>query len=217
MRGYQNREDRGSGQSEPTETTGKSDAGSTNSRNFESELLFETSPTGSAMSWDQWSTHDDIGLAELLKTKQVTPHELAEQAARALDLMDSRLNFLIEIFWDVVEDPYQDGMNADGPFRGVPLLVKDNGSKLKGRAQALGTALVRGNLSGYDDPLTTNRRRGGLNLLGRTPPHALCVEYGYAFRDVGNHPQSLLVGLLCGRVSRGAAAVVASGVVPAWQ
>ena len=37
-----------------------------------------------AMGWEEWSRHDGVGLAELVRTGQLTPAELAQQVAAGI-------------------------------------------------------------------------------------------------------------------------------------
>ena len=46
---------------------------------------------------------------------------------------------MVEVFEDVVADPLRDGMDAAGPFAGVPYLMKDLGPTLAGRLQEMGS------------------------------------------------------------------------------
>ncbi|MFM7010570.1 MAG: amidase, partial [Betaproteobacteria bacterium] len=91
-----------------------------------------------AMGWEEWASHDAVGLAALVRAGEVTPAELAAQAAAAIARVNPVLSAVVEVFEDVVTDPLRDGMNAQGPFAGVPYLMKDLGPTLKGRLQEMG-------------------------------------------------------------------------------
>ena len=45
---------------------------------------------------------------------------------------------VVELFDDVIADPGRDGANLDGPFAGLPFLMKDLGPTMKGRLQEMG-------------------------------------------------------------------------------
>ena len=85
------------------------------------------------------------GLAELVRWRQVTPRELAQQAAAAIELVNPSLSAVIEIFADKVADPFDEGLDPDGIFAGVPFLMKDLGPTMKGRLQEMGSRLAIGN------------------------------------------------------------------------
>ncbi len=46
--------------------------------------------------------------------------------------------------------PVADGTNLDGPFAGLPFLMKDLGPTMQGRLQEMGSPLMRGNRATAD-------------------------------------------------------------------
>ena len=107
------------------------------------------------MGWDEWVRHDATSLAGLVRQGQVTPAELAAQVAEGIAKVDPAINAVVEVFADVVADPLKDGMNAAGPFAGVPYLMKDLGPTLAGRKQEMGALLMMGHVAQEDAFLTT--------------------------------------------------------------
>ena len=83
-------------------------------------------------------------------------------------MLNPELNAVLEVFDDAIEDPDSQGMDSEGAFFGVPLLVKDSGSRIAGRLQEGGTLLMKGNRAERDDPFIRNLRRAGFNLIGRS-------------------------------------------------
>lgn len=166
------------------------------------------------MSWDEWAAHDAVGLAALVRSGQVTPAELAAQAAAGVAKVNPVLSAVVEVFDDVVDDPLKDGMNAQGPFAGVPYLMKDLGPTLKGRLQEMGSLLMRGNRPLADAFLTGQIRKAGLNIIGRTttPEFGVCSSAEnpavYVTRNPWNPDYTT-----CGS-SAGTAAALAAGVLP---
>lgn len=116
------------------------------------------------MSWNEWSNLDAIGLADLVRKSQITPREVAQQVALAIDALNPAINSIIEVFDDAVKDPMKDGTNPAGVFAGIPFLMKDLGPTLKGRLQEMGSLLMRGNRSSADSFLTKRIRQAGLNI-----------------------------------------------------
>ena len=80
------------------------------------------------------------------------------------------------MFEDVIADPAKDGANLEGWFAGLPFLMKDLGPTMKGRLQEMGSLLMRGNRAEADTFLTSQMRKAGLNLIGRTttPEFGVC-------------------------------------------
>ncbi|MBN8902535.1 MAG: amidase [Rhodospirillales bacterium] len=167
-----------------------------------------------AMSWDEWAAHDAVGLAERVRAGEVTPAELASQAAAGIARLNPTLDAVVEVFADVVADPLRDGMNPEGPFAGVPWLMKDLGPTLKGRLQEMGSALMRGNRASDDAWLTRRIRAAGLNVIGRstTPEFGCCSSAENPAIYVTHNPWD--TAYTTNGSSAGTAAMVAAGVLP---
>jgi amidase len=167
-----------------------------------------------AMTWDEWAAHDATALAERVRKGELTPAELAAQAAAAIEKINPSTSAVVEVFDDVVADPLRDGMNPDGFFAGVPFLMKDLGPTMKGRLQEMGSRLMRGNRAAADAFLTGKMRQAGLNLIGRTttPEFGLCSSAENPAVYVTRNPWNL--DYTTNGSSAGTAAAVAAGVVP---
>lgn len=166
------------------------------------------------MNWDEWANLDAIGLAELIRKGQITPQEVAQQAALAINALNPEISAIVEVFDDMINDPMKDETNLDGVFAGVPYLMKDLGPTLKGRLQEMGSLLMRGNRSTTDSFLTKRIRQAGLNIIGRTttPEFGLCSSAENPEVYVTRNPWNLDY-TTCGS-SAGTAAAVAAGIVP---
>jgi amidase len=166
------------------------------------------------MSWDEWVQHDAVALAERVRRGDVSPAELAAQAAAGVAKINPAVHAVVEVFDDVVADPLQDGMNPAGPFAGVPFFMKDLGPTLKGRLQEMGAQMMRGNRATADTFLTSQIRRSGLNIIGRTttPEFGVCSSAEnpavYVTRNPWN-PEYTSYGS-----SAGTAVALAAGVLP---
>ncbi len=166
-----------------------------------------------AMSWDEWAKHDAVALAERVRSGDLTPAELAAQAAAGIAKLNPALDAVIEVFDDAVADPLLDGMNPDGVFGGVPYLMKDLGPTLKGRLQEFGSQMMQGNRPAQDSFLTGKIRHAGLNIIGRstTPEFGVCGSAENAFYVTRNPWDTDYT--TCGS-SAGTGAMVAAGVLP---
>ncbi len=167
-----------------------------------------------AMGWDEWAAQDAVGLAALVRQGQVTPAELAAQAAAAVGKVNPTLAAVVEVFEDVVADPLRDGMNPHGPLAGVPFFMKDLGPTVKGRLQEMGSLFMRGNRPQADAFLTQQIRKAGLNIIGRTttPEFGVCSSAENPAVYVTRNPWNLDY-TTCGS-SAGTAAALAAGVLP---
>jgi amidase len=167
-----------------------------------------------ALSWDEWAAQDAVGLAALVRKRDVTPSELAQQVATGIARLDPTLSGVVEVFEDVVKDPLRDGLDPHGPFAGVPFLMKDLGPTVKGRLQEFGSLFMRGHRPATDAWLTTQMRKAGLNLMGRTttPEFGVCSSAENPAVYVTRNPWHTDY-TTCGS-SAGSSAMVAAGVVP---
>jgi Asp-tRNA(Asn)/Glu-tRNA(Gln) amidotransferase A subunit family amidase len=167
-----------------------------------------------AMSWDEWAQHDGVALAARVRKGELKPSELAQQAAAAIAKVDGALSGVVEVFDDAIASPAGNGTHLDGPFAGLPFLMKDLGPTMQGRLQEMGSLLMRGNRAAADTFLTGKMRHAGLNLIGRTttPEFGVCSSADnpaiYVTRNPWNTDYTT-----CGS-SAGSAAMVAAGVVP---
>jgi amidase len=128
------------------------------------------------MSWDEWVRHDAVALAARVRCGDVSPTELAVQAAAGVAKINPAVHAVVEVFDDVVANPLKDGLNLDGPFAGVPFFMKDLGPTMKGRLQEMGSLMMRGQRASADTFLTGKMRQAGLNIMGRTttPEFGVC-------------------------------------------
>ena len=71
------------------------------------------------MTWDEWAQHDGIVFAARVRKGEVTPAELAAQAAAGIAKINPTLSGAVEMFEDVIANPAKDGANLEGPFAGL--------------------------------------------------------------------------------------------------
>jgi amidase len=170
-------------------------------------------PNDLALSWSEWAAHDALGLAALVRYKQVTARELALQAAAGIARLNPALNAVLEVWSDRVEG-LDERTLGDGPFRGVPFVWKDIGLGEGGRLQEQGSRLMRGHLLPADHFAAAKLKRAGVNGIAR----ATCPEFGFTLvtestlAGATRNPWSL--AHTPGGSSGGSAAVVAAGIVP---
>ena len=167
-----------------------------------------------AMTWDEWARHDATALAERVRKGEVTPAELAAQAAAGAARVNPSLSAVVEVFEDAVADPVANGTATAGPFAGVPYFMKDLGPTLQGRLQEMGSRLMRGNRAAADSFLAGRIRKAGLNIIGRstTPEFGTCSSAENPEVYVTRNPWN--TGYTTGGSSAGTAALVAAGVTP---
>ena len=72
------------------------------------------------MGFAEYSNYDGLGLAELVKKKEIKPAELVEAA---VERIEPKLNAVVFTAFD--EASAMAKTNLSGPFAGVPMLLKD--------------------------------------------------------------------------------------------
>ncbi|HEX9534206.1 MAG TPA: hypothetical protein VF924_01935 [Stellaceae bacterium] len=120
-----------------------------------------------AMSWEEWHTHDAVGLADMVRAGAVTAKGLSAQAAEAVARIDPQIEGVLGLYEDVLADPDKDGPSKEGRLYGVPMFLKDLGSGLAGRKQESGSKLFKDHVVETTDPLVENYLRAGLIPIGR--------------------------------------------------
>ncbi len=160
-----------------------------------------------------YAKYDATGLAELVRKKEVTPKELALTAAEAIAKANPDINSVVETYEDRIEGLDERSL-GNGPFRGVPLLMKDVFGHEKGRKIEFGSRLCEGMVGEIDSNVAILLRKSGVNILGRSA----APEYSMAGTTegllYGNASNPWKKGYSTGGSSGGAQASVTSGMVP---
>jgi amidase len=92
------------------------------------------------MKLAEYSKFDGLGLAELVRKREVSPKELAETALAAIERSNPKLGAVVETYTDRIAGLDESAL-GDGPFRGVPFLIKDVFGHEKGRVMEFGSRL----------------------------------------------------------------------------
>lgn len=85
------------------------------------------------MNLEVYFSLDGVALAELVRKREVTPKELARSFLEAFEIVNPRINAVIEVYLDRLEGLDDHANSSSGPFAGVPFLMKDIGAHEGGR------------------------------------------------------------------------------------
>ena len=107
-----------------------------------------------------YASYDGLGLAELVRKGDVTPRELLEDAYAAIDAINPALNGVVSRIPDLAEAEIAAGL-PDGPFKGIPFLVKELGIQMKGAPSRCGSKLTEDLVAAEDTELATRFRAAG--------------------------------------------------------
>ena len=169
------------------------------------------------MMGDELHWLDATAQAELVRKGEVTPVELVEHAARRIEALNPRINAVIH---DLVEKALDAAAAAtdlaDGPFRGVPMLVKDAVCHTAGDPFHCGMQVLKDiDWHEPDDTWLAQRfRAAGFLISGKANLPELASAITTEPRAYGPTRNPWSLGRSAGGSSGGSAAAVASGMVP---
>ncbi|HUD93070.1 amidase [Sphingobium sp.] len=163
---------------------------------------------------DPLDSHDAIGLAELVRKKQVSPGELLEAAIRRAEALNPRFNFLAQKHYDYGRAAIAKGLPA-GPFSGVPWLLKDLNTYIAGLPTENGSRFFKGFRPDVTSELVRRIERAGFVIFGKTTVPELGLTGTTENKLTGDTRNPWNPGHITGGSSGGAAAAVAAGVLPA--
>jgi amidase len=167
------------------------------------------------MPFAEYASYDGLGLAELVRKRDVTPAELTEAAIARIEKHNPTLNAIIYKVYEPARTTA--ARRADGAgraFDGVPFLLKDILGNCAGVPTAAGCRFMTGIPATRDDTLVARLKAAGLNVLGKTnaPECGILPTTEPALYGPCRNPWNLAYST--GGSSGGSAAAVAAGIVP---
>ncbi len=164
-------------------------------------------------AFKEYDTYDGLGMAELVRKKDISPAELCEEAIGRIERLNPALNAVINPMFDLGRKDIENGL-PDGPFSGVPFLLKDLVAAYAGVPMTGGSRAYRNYVPDEDCELVTRFKKAGVVIMGKTN----CPEWGLLgitepelfgpTRNPWNTDHTP------GGSSGGSAAAVAGGMVP---
>jgi amidase len=119
------------------------------------------------MSFSEYGNYDGLGLAELVYKGEVTPAELVEVAIQRIETHNPKLNAVINKLYDRARQAAKSGL-PDGPFKGVPFLMKDLMATLEGVPTSSGNKLWKDIPAKADSELARRWQASGVIVVGKT-------------------------------------------------
>src|SRR5690349_15380193 len=118
--------------------------------------------------FSDYEHYDALGLAELVRTQRVTPAALLEAAIERVESRNPAVNAVVMKLYDHARAAIDAGL-PDGPFRGVPFLMKDLTSAVAGVPMTRGSRFFADSPPAARDSEHVQRlKRAGLVIFGRT-------------------------------------------------
>ena len=154
---------------------------------------------------------DATGQAALVRSGEVSSVELVEEAIARIDRLNPRLNAVITPLFEKARR----AIPAQGPFTGVPLLLKDLACHSAGDPMYEGMRFLRDAawVDDHDSHLTTAFRDAGFVVVGKTNTPELGILPTTEPMAFGPTRNPWNEGHSTGGSSGGSAAAVASGMV----
>ncbi|MCA9655215.1 MAG: amidase [Myxococcales bacterium] len=162
----------------------------------------------------EYLQHDATALAELVREGEVTPAELLERAIAQIETHNPRINAVVCRMFDTARAAVAQGL-PDGPFRGVPFLLKDLVADHAGVPTTAGSRFFARFVPESDSELVRRYKAAGLVIVGKTntPEMGLMGVTEPELHGPTRNPYH--VDHTPGGSSGGSAAAVAARLVPA--
>ena len=163
--------------------------------------------------FSEYDNYDGLGLAELVRKKEVKPSELVEQAISHIEKLNPQLNAVIHKMYELAQKTAA-GDIPDGPFKGVPLLLKDIRAAYAGVPLTSGSRFLKDYIPDYDSEMVKRFKAAGVVIIGKTntPEFGLMPMTEPRLFGPTNNPWNL--ARTPGGSSGGSAAAVAARMTP---
>jgi amidase/6-aminohexanoate-cyclic-dimer hydrolase len=164
------------------------------------------------MTFKEYCDYDAVGLADLVRRKEVSPRELLDEAIARTERLDPQLNAVVVRHDDFAYQQIERGL-PEGPFAGVPFLLKDL-DLLAGTRTTFGASLFKNFVAKHSGTLTQRFVAAGLTIFGKSasPEFGLMPTTESRLHGPTRNPWNL--DHSSGGSSGGAAAAVAARIVP---
>jgi amidase len=162
---------------------------------------------------DETTWMDATAQAALVRRGEVSPAELVDDAIARIEKLNPQLNAVIHELFERARAE-AGGTLPDGPFRGVPMLLKDLGAELEGTPFSEGTELAGDYRSTVTQELTLRFQRAGFVICGKTNTPEFGIVPTTEPHRFGPSRNPWNTEHSTGGSSGGSAAAVASGMVP---
>ena len=155
---------------------------------------------------------DATGQAELVRKGEVTAGELVEAAISRAEKLNPALNAIVRPMYDEAREIASG--TGDGPFTGVPFLLKDLTASYAGVPLTSGSRFAENLIPDHDSELVTRFKKAGLVTVGKTNTPEFGIQPTTEPELFGPSRNPWDTERSTGGSSGGAAAAVAAGIVP---
>jgi amidase/6-aminohexanoate-cyclic-dimer hydrolase len=162
---------------------------------------------------DEFDRYDALGLGELVQRGEVSAEALLDRAIARVEAVDPKINAVVLRHYDEARAQLAQG-RPQGPFAGVPFLLKDLGATLAGTVTTEGSRAFADHVATADANVTRRAKAAGLTVFGKTasPEFGLTTSTESKLWGATRNPWNL--ERIAGGSSGGAAAAVAARILP---
>jgi len=118
------------------------------------------------MAFREYSSYDGLGLAELVRDKQVSAAELLDEAIARTAKVDPQINAVVVKHYDYAQQQIDQGL-PEGPFTGVPFLLKDL-DLLQGTRTTFGASIFKDDVADHSGTLAQRFLKSGVTIFGKS-------------------------------------------------
>ncbi|MBT4521981.1 MAG: amidase [Halieaceae bacterium] len=161
----------------------------------------------------EYDNYDGLGLAELVRSGEVCAGDLLEEAIARNERVNGELNAVVHTFYDQARVAIEAGL-PEGPFQGVPFLLKDLHLAMRGTTTSNGSGMWRDQIADHDSTLVQRYRQAGLVTFGKTNSPELGLMPVTEPKAFGPSRNPWDTDKTPGGSSGGSGAAVAAGIVP---
>jgi amidase len=163
---------------------------------------------------DLLRSHDALGLADLVRRREVSPAELLDAAIARAEAENPRFDFIAQRLYDRAHRAVAAGL-PEGPFHGVPWLLKDLNTHIAGERTGNGSRFYNDYRATETSELVRRIERAGFVIFGKTTTPEFGLTGTTENKVTGDTRNPWNPTRTTGGSSGGAAAAVAAGVLPA--
>src|SRR5215475_8413192 len=162
----------------------------------------------------EYERYDATGLADLVRRRQISPGELLDAAIARVEARNGAVNAVTMPLYDYGRAAIAQGL-PDGPFTGVPFLMKDLTASIAGVKMTRGSRFfAEAPPPAADSEHVTRLRRAGLVIFGRTNTCELGLSLTCEPQLFGPTRNPWDLTRISGGSSGGAAAAVGARMLP---
>jgi amidase/6-aminohexanoate-cyclic-dimer hydrolase len=162
---------------------------------------------------DDLDRYDGLGLGELVRKGEVAAEALLDRAIARVEAVNPQINAVVLKHYDEARRQLGAG-RPDGPFAGVPFLLKDLGATLAGTITTEGSRAFADCRAETDANVTRRAKAAGMTIFGKTASPEFGLTTTTESKQWGATRNPWNLERIAGGSSGGAAAAVATRIIP---